>query len=1073
MKLHLVITDENGCPCAACAAVYHDTDMVSRGYYEGAAELSLPSSDYRVDIRRGKLYRPFTAEVSACEEQTVNARLERIHDPKQDGYYSFDAHSHISRRCLGKDAVMDIPKMSVIMRGEDINLYFAGTPYDGENHLHVYHKELTPPITSYRDYYKETLRAEGRADYLVDVGGEYIKYRYGHIVLANFDETPPVDKFRDPMYHSYEQNRHVPGVREPSFDNIPPSRAVSMERKENSFAFFAHPTSWWTLDRSGGFVTNIAATIAFDALTGEIPAVVVQGYGADKPNYRGIWYALLNAGYRLTGVAETDACGDDLDLISGRKTLAPYKTYAHADAFSIDDISRAVLRGDCFASSGPLLFFSVDGAAPGSVLPYEEDRVYTVSARGIACCEGALSTLTVVVNGEEAAVLTPDADGCCTAQIKLPREGFIHVILRDDARNAAVSNPVYIRNTPFLNDGFRAKVTLDVLRNGGGAVGTYCTDEDETPVTFDGKIRCFIRPQTRIYVTVDGVTKTYEPFYDSVLQDCFRYLYSGAFLDDYPGCISGAVPPEAFRIPEILARLGDLTGTLDFGVSPEVLRAAASRKFKTGKQEGKPNAFASATKTEYALPTREAFLSSVPVPFAEEIPDMDGTARRAGEILYEKLRLPEPDSGYAAPLLYTEFADSIFMWGNCFNTMYGILCGDAFPFITLLDNFYAKQHPDGFICRQLDIHTGEDRFEKFDVSSTGPDIFALAEWRSFNMTGDTERLRRVYPVLLAYHRWLSKNRTWQSGAYYSSGWGSGMDNIQRTVRDDYSRAHDHGHLSFIDTTAQQALDCRLLLEIAAAAGITDGTDALSAEYNALSALINDTMWNDEDGFYEDTDETGKTTRVMHIGAYWTLLAHVVPQERLARFCAHLEDPETFSAPAGTRSLSKKDPYFSENGGNYWQGGVWCITDLMIALGLSEYGMEDFARRLAGKHVSAVARVCRETGTIWESYDPLTFAPGRVYGNLVRRDFVGFSGVTPLTLALEYVLGIRIRHDAVYWDISRTDRHGAEQLHWNGADFSLLYENGTVTVRASAPIALTINGKRYTAGAGTTEIGIEG
>lgn len=1070
MTFHIVLADEYGTPCAALVAFYSGSNMVRRGYFDRQADVSLPDGDYRLDVRRGKLYHPFIREIKACDEITVPVRLERIYDPKKDGYYAFDAHSHISRKLLGKDAIMDIPGMSVMMRGEDVNLYFAGTPYDGENHLHVYHKELCTGITSYREHYAELLKNEAHSDYIVDPGGEYIKYRYGHYVLANFDEVPPVDKFRDPMYHSYEQNRHVPEVTEPEFVNVPPSRAISMERGENSFAFFAHPTSWWTLDRSGGFVTNVASTIAFDALTGQLDSMVVQGYGADKPNYRGVWYALLNAGYRITGIAETDACGDDMDHISGKRPIEPYKTYANAGELSIDAVSKAVLRGDCFATSGPILYFSVDNEAPGTVLPYDAERIYTVRGKAIACCEGSLKSLTVVVNGEDYAVLTPEEDGTFAAEVRMPGEGFIHVILRDDARNVAVSNPVYIRNTPFINDHFRMHVTLDVMKNGGGAGGTYHTDEDPAPVTFDGTIRCDINPMTRVYVTVDGETKVMEPFFDETLQSYFRYSYSGAFLKDYPS-IPGAVPPEAYKIPEILERLRDFRTSLDFGISPEMLRRLSSFRFGNEKKNT-GNAFTEAAPVLDVLPTREAFLASVPVPFSDEIPALDQTAERAAEIAYEKLRLPEKDSGYTAPLLYTEFADSIFMWGNCFNTMYGNLCGNVFPFISLLDNFYAKQHEDGFICRQISIHTGEDRFEKYDVSSTGPDIFSLAEWRSYCVTGDKKRLEKVYPVLLAFHRWMKKNRTWQSGAYYSSGWGSGMDNIPRTDMPGYNRAHDHGHLAFIDTTAQAALDCRLLLRMAETAGIDEGTIELRDEYEALKALINDTMWNEKDGFYEDTDAHGKTTGVMHIGAYWTLLAKVVPEDRIEVFCRHLTNDAEFAAPTGTRSLSMSDKGFNQVGGNYWQGGVWCITDFMILLGLTEYGREDLAHRLSAKHAAAVASVCRETGTIWESYDPLTIAPGKLYGNLVRRDFVGFSGVTPITAAVEYVLGIRVRSDGVHWDIRSACRHGVKQLHWRDVDLSLTYENGKVTVSGTGAFPLVINGQRMTVEKGVSILTVE-
>lgn len=66
-------------------------------------------------------------------------------------------------------------------------------------------------------------------------------------------------------------------------------------------------------------------------------------------------------------------------------------------------------------------------------------------------------------------------------------------------------------------------------------------------------------------------TKTFEPFFDPQLQDHFHYAYSGAFLKDFPDCRPGEAPVAAFRIPEILDRLGNLTATLDFGVSEAAL----------------------------------------------------------------------------------------------------------------------------------------------------------------------------------------------------------------------------------------------------------------------------------------------------------------------------------------------------------------------------------------------------------------------------------------------------------------------------------------------------------------------
>jgi hypothetical protein len=53
-----------------------------------------------------------------------------------------------------------------------------------------------------------------------------------------------------------------------------------------------------------------------------------------------------------------------------------------------------------------------------------------------------------------------------------------------------------------------------------------------------------------------------------------------------------------------------------------------------------------------------------------------------------------------------------------------------------------------------------DRFHRFDPASTGPNILAWCEWEYWLNFGDRGRLTRVFPVLLAYHRWCKRYRTW-------------------------------------------------------------------------------------------------------------------------------------------------------------------------------------------------------------------------------------------------------------------------------------------------------------------------
>ena len=71
-----------------------------------------------------------------------------------------------------------------------------------------------------------------------------------------------------------------------------------------------------------------------------------------------------------------------------------------------------------------------------------------------------------------------------------------------------------------------------------------------------------------------------------------------------------------------------------------------------------------------------------------------------------------------------------------------------------------------------------------------------------SLIGDEARLNKVFPVLAAYYKWLKLNRTWRNGTYWSSGWGTGMDNMPR-VKEPYNTIYSNGHMVWLDACLQQ------------------------------------------------------------------------------------------------------------------------------------------------------------------------------------------------------------------------------------------------------------------------------
>ena len=460
---------------------------------------------------------------------------------------------------------------------------------------------------------------------------------------------------------------------------------------------------------------------------------------------------------------------------------------------------------------------------------------------------------------------------------------------------------------------------------------------------------------------------------------------------------------------------------------------------------------------------------------------------KAWELAFGNLCQPTVANGFVAPYIDTAFNGHLFLWDSVFSLMFGRYGARAFNFQRTMDNLYCKQHIDGFICREVDAADGLDVFHRHDPSSTGPNVFAWGEWEHFRNFADHTRLAQVFPVLLAYHQWMRDHRTWPDGSYWSCGWACGMDNQPR-VPEGYSPAHSPAHQAWVDACLQAILSAKLLLRmgkildeptanktIAQARRHASPQSAnsprpsakavrpslqLRAEIAQLKQLVNQQMWDEKRGFYYDLRRDGTRSNRMTIGAYWALLADAVPTERLARFVAPLDDPKKFRRPHRAPSIPADDPAYAPHG-NYWCGGVWPVTQYMLLRGLTQTGFDQLAHDMALSHVDNVTRVFEKTATLWENYAPERAAPG----DPARPDFVGFSGIGPIAVLLEYVFGLRPDAPAnrLLWDLRLLEEHSVEAypfgkdglLDLHCAARPTLSAKPRVTVQSNVPVTVQL------------------
>jgi hypothetical protein len=181
------------------------------------------------------------------------------------------------------------------------------------------------------------------------------------------------------------------------------------------------------------------------------------------------------------------------------------------------------------------------------------------------------------------------------------------------------------------------------------------------------------------------------------------------------------------------------------------------------------NVFRSTSMEETSLPSFEEARAPLPQPRWENHKVAIDCYWKTWELAFGNLRAPTVDNGFVANYIDTAFNDHLFMWDSAFILLFGWYGGRVFNFQRTLDNLYAKQHPDGFICREIRESDGTDFFQRFDPSATGPNVMPWTEWEYFLNSGDQERLSRVFPVLVTYHQWLKTYRTWPDGTYWATG----------------------------------------------------------------------------------------------------------------------------------------------------------------------------------------------------------------------------------------------------------------------------------------------------------------
>lgn len=370
---------------------------------------------------------------------------------------------------------------------------------------------------------------------------------------------------------------------------------------------------------------------------------------------------------------------------------------------------------------------------------------------------------------------------------------------------------------------------------------------------------------------------------------------------------------------------------------------------------------------------------------------------------------------------------STMVFDSCFILHFSRYGGQAYPFITCLDNCYARQHENGFICRESD----RENREVYATFPVNPPLFAWAEWEWYLATNDKERLRRVLLPLVKHYEWWMKYQRRENGLY----WVQGVNEADDSPRNDlmyYSAS----------ATSYQALAALYLSKMAQELGRPDLKTFFDEQHEELKTMVNTRLWDASHGIYNDITREGKFITELqpgvfckHTHMFWPLMAELVPADRLPQVVKELKNPASFNRSSGIASLSADSKGYNADNGQYWRGAVWPAAQCMVQEGLDATGQQEFLRETAAKYYRACLQAYQDQKTIREN-----LAPDKPVG-FGAADFVGWGGIGPVANLIEYVLGFKLDAPAktITWRINLRERHGLENLQFNGFKTDLICE----------------------------------
>jgi len=432
LPVRFSVTGADGRGWAPDTAWRHADDAFDRGqrryeptyfHAQGAATLSLPPGSYTVQALRGLEYAPVirTVTVAAGAIRVERLRLVRLLDLPARGWWSGDLHVHMN---YGGAYRNDPARLRFQAESEDLHVV--------EN-LIVNKEQRIPDVAWFRGGPDPVSTRRT----VVTHDEEYHTSYWGHTAHLGLTRHLLL-----PNYAGY--------VGTAAASLFPDNAFIGgLTHGQGGLSGYVHPFDPPPPDPAAAEPLTYALPV--DVALGTVDYLEVLGF-SDHLTTAGIWYRLLNAGFRIPAGAGTDAMANFASL---RGPLGMNRVFVRSGpTLSYRGWLDGIKAGRTFVSNGPLLSFSLGGREVGDEIVLEPG-VHQLSARVSLRSIVPVERLEIVANGVVLAPIPLSADSMrADAVIPLPvtRSGWF--TLRAWSRGArepvldiypfATTSPIYV-----------------------------------------------------------------------------------------------------------------------------------------------------------------------------------------------------------------------------------------------------------------------------------------------------------------------------------------------------------------------------------------------------------------------------------------------------------------------------------------------------------------------------------------------------------------------------------------------------------------------------------------------------